>query len=301
VADTIPVVVVTAQPLFTPPEITVTEAGDDFPYMWDLQHDLSYDPPPGEEHVHIECGFRTDFASVPRFFTWLFPRYGRYAKAAVVHDWLCRNTDDKFESDRVLRLAMKHLDVAPFTRSLMWGAVSLETIALVCFLRRLWLTLSLCVATAVVSWLLFATTADWVGALGLVLLFFASLTIVCFIGSDHRPLAPIVFGTWGMLVIGLPIVAVSIPIVVFLLFIHGLALLWYAIWSRRRGAQAPSAASRVRDFLQALKSRRDDLTPELLDACQTAMSPRAQRLNVMARSQDVRVDLTFRPPDPPVA
>src|SRR5262245_65808592 len=33
---------------------------------------------------------RTDFASVPRMFAWFLPRYGRYTKAAILHDHLWR-------------------------------------------------------------------------------------------------------------------------------------------------------------------------------------------------------------------
>ena len=33
-------------------------------------------------------GFITDFASTPRAIWWLFPPWGRYGKAAVLHDWL---------------------------------------------------------------------------------------------------------------------------------------------------------------------------------------------------------------------
>lgn len=37
----------------------------------------------------VPAGFVTDFASVPRVAVWLVPRFGRYTKAAIVHDWMC--------------------------------------------------------------------------------------------------------------------------------------------------------------------------------------------------------------------
>ncbi|MEO5842937.1 MAG: DUF1353 domain-containing protein [Acidimicrobiales bacterium] len=40
----------------------------------------------------VPAGFRTDLASVPRAFVWLLPRYGRYTRAAILHDYLWRNT-----------------------------------------------------------------------------------------------------------------------------------------------------------------------------------------------------------------
>ena len=39
--------------------------------------------------LEVPAGYRTDFASVPRFFWRIFPPMGRYARAAVVHDYLC--------------------------------------------------------------------------------------------------------------------------------------------------------------------------------------------------------------------
>lgn len=34
--------------------------------------------------------FTTDLASAPRILTWLLPGYGKYTKAAVLHDYLCQ-------------------------------------------------------------------------------------------------------------------------------------------------------------------------------------------------------------------
>lgn len=57
------------------------------------------DPPPfvyhfgtptGEDYVTVEAGFITDFASTPRVIWSLFPPWGKYGKAAVVHDKLYR-------------------------------------------------------------------------------------------------------------------------------------------------------------------------------------------------------------------
>lgn len=42
------------------------------------------------ERIVVPAGFQTDFASVPRLFWNIFPPIGRYAKAAVIHDWLYR-------------------------------------------------------------------------------------------------------------------------------------------------------------------------------------------------------------------
>jgi hypothetical protein len=36
----------------------------------------------------VPAGYVTDGASVPRALSWLYPKYGAYLKAAIVHDWL---------------------------------------------------------------------------------------------------------------------------------------------------------------------------------------------------------------------
>ena len=87
--------------------------------------------------------FSTDLASVPRSLTWLFPRYGKYTKAAVVHDYLCQNFRsapsvaspasllplvDRSDADEVFFLLMTELGVPVLRRGLMWGAVSWATL-----------------------------------------------------------------------------------------------------------------------------------------------------------------------------
>lgn len=44
-----------------------------------------------KQAVIISENFTTDFASVPRILWSLFPPYGKYGKAAIVHDWLYEN------------------------------------------------------------------------------------------------------------------------------------------------------------------------------------------------------------------
>ena len=44
--------------------------------------------PLGKETVEIPNGFITDFASIPRPLWWLLPKWGKYGKAAVIHDYL---------------------------------------------------------------------------------------------------------------------------------------------------------------------------------------------------------------------
>jgi len=75
----------------------------------------------------VPAGEETDFASVPRPFVWFIPRYGRYTKAAILHDRLCRLAEEgsfsRRDADGVFRQAMRTLNVAFLRRWIMWAGV----------------------------------------------------------------------------------------------------------------------------------------------------------------------------------
>ena len=75
----------------------------------------------------VAKGEKTDFASVPRIFVWFIPAYGRYTKAAILHDYLCQlareGTFDRRDADGVFRQAMRTLKVPFLRRWIMWAAV----------------------------------------------------------------------------------------------------------------------------------------------------------------------------------
>ena len=74
--------------------------------------------------IRVPSGFITDFASVPRLFWRLIPPWGKYARAAVVHDWLyCSHELSRKESDRVFEHLMKELGVGWLKRKTMYRAV----------------------------------------------------------------------------------------------------------------------------------------------------------------------------------
>lgn len=93
--------------------------------LWRLLSEFQY------QAIHqryvVSAGERTDFASVPRAFVWFIPTYGRYTKAAILHDFLCRlSREGKFsrrEADGVFRQAMRVLGVAFLRRWIMWTGV----------------------------------------------------------------------------------------------------------------------------------------------------------------------------------
>lgn len=93
---------------------------------WDLMRRLTYKGK--KDRFVVPRGPNTDFASIPRVFTWFLPRYGKYTKAAVLHDYLWRKKAvageiSWIDADALFRRAMRELDVAFLRRWIMWSAV----------------------------------------------------------------------------------------------------------------------------------------------------------------------------------
>src|SRR5262245_24845797 len=107
-------------------DVVVREVDDN---TWELVEPLRYVG--NNDRFLVPDGFRTDFASVPRVFVWLIPKYGRYTKAAILHDFLCEESKagrfDRDDADGLFRRAMRELGVPFLRRWIMWGAVSLAT------------------------------------------------------------------------------------------------------------------------------------------------------------------------------
>ena len=85
----------------------------------------------------------TDFASVPRAFAWFIPRYGRYTKAAILHDYLCRvavpaGRISRIDADGIFRQAMRELGVPFLRRWIMWAAVRLGALTDPAGRRKWW-------------------------------------------------------------------------------------------------------------------------------------------------------------------
>ena len=133
--------------------------------------------------------FRTDLASVPRFLSWLFPRYGKYTKAAVIHDYLCQALDvlapgstsrppldpaaepltlrDRSDADSAFLQMMTELEVPWARRLLMYSAVSWATVLTVLTAKK-------------------ATTRVWLGRL-----MAALLVVAILVAAAHRRLRPL--------------------------------------------------------------------------------------------------------------
>lgn len=78
------------------------------------------------ETITVPAGYRTDFASVPKFFHRVINPIGRYGKAAVVHDWLCDVEPKICDHKRAAEIfgeAMQVLKVPAWKRKTMVWAV----------------------------------------------------------------------------------------------------------------------------------------------------------------------------------
>ncbi len=93
---------------------------------WVLRQEFSYDIgyEGSGEFITIPLGFVTDFASIPRFFWNIFPKWGKYGNAAVVHDYLYW---DQFfsreKTDKIFLEGMEILDVKKITRNVIYKSV----------------------------------------------------------------------------------------------------------------------------------------------------------------------------------
>lgn len=84
---------------------------------------------PGD--IKVPKGFTTDFASTPRWLHWLYPPWGRYGSAAIVHDYLYDqgrkgiSPVDRVVADLIFKDAMLELGVPWYRRWAMYIAVRL--------------------------------------------------------------------------------------------------------------------------------------------------------------------------------
>lgn len=100
----------------------------DWDYYFVKGGPIIWRPNPGQafKMVNVPEGFVTDLASVPRAFWEIMRPEGRYAYAAVVHDYLYWMQDrSKEEADKIFRFAMEDSKVDATTLSTLYAAVDL--------------------------------------------------------------------------------------------------------------------------------------------------------------------------------
>lgn len=79
-----------------------------------------------DRSVTVPAGFVTDFASTPRWAWWLLPPWGKYGRAALVHDF-CYSAQftTKAEADAVFLEGMRLSGVGRLRARVMFLAVAL--------------------------------------------------------------------------------------------------------------------------------------------------------------------------------
>lgn len=97
--------------------------------IWFLTRAIEWEAGPGQgglRTVQVPIGFVTDFASIPTAFCALLSPTGRYAWAAVVHDYLYWTQDrPREEADLVLKYAMEDLKIDTLTVAAIYQGVRL--------------------------------------------------------------------------------------------------------------------------------------------------------------------------------
>ncbi|EAS1909277.1 DUF1353 domain-containing protein [Salmonella enterica] len=74
--------------------------------------------------IEVPAGFVTDLATIPRIFWTILPPDGKYAKAAIIHDWMYDNAlRTKKEADLIFLDGMTVLGVPKWKRTIMYWAV----------------------------------------------------------------------------------------------------------------------------------------------------------------------------------
>lgn len=98
--------------------------------QWRTTQPLRFEGP--NDRFEVCPDFATDLVSVPGAVSWFIPRAGRYARAAVLHDYLWRYPDrtgcDHRQADHRFRLQMQRDGVSLLRRWIMWAAVRVSAI-----------------------------------------------------------------------------------------------------------------------------------------------------------------------------
>jgi len=93
--------------------------------QWVIRKEFSYYvDKEGGDVITVPAGFISDYASIPRFLWPFAPRWGKYGKAAVVHDYLY-DTHEKTrkEADGIFYDAMVILGTPPWKAKTMYRSV----------------------------------------------------------------------------------------------------------------------------------------------------------------------------------
>lgn len=101
---------------------------DDFKFKLLSSFEFHVGEYPSEDIISVPAGFITDLASVPKILWSILPPHGKWAKSAIIHDYLystANNFKTRAESDKVFLEGMKVLEVPFVKRIAMYIAVRL--------------------------------------------------------------------------------------------------------------------------------------------------------------------------------
>jgi hypothetical protein len=96
--------------------VTTLKPFGDWDFYFVEGGNIRWQPNAGQKFqpVEVPLGFVTDLTSIPRVFWQVLRPEGRYAYAAVVHDYLYwEQTRSREEADQILKMAMKDSKVDP--------------------------------------------------------------------------------------------------------------------------------------------------------------------------------------------
>lgn len=93
---------------------------------WSIQQPLIYKG--RHDRWVVPRGFITDYATVPRFATWLVPITGVYTRAVILHDWFCKyaiqaGLISARDADGVFRRILREEGTPELLRWLVWTGV----------------------------------------------------------------------------------------------------------------------------------------------------------------------------------
>jgi len=77
-----------------------------------------------DDVINVPISTQTDFASIPRIFWAILPRWGKYGNAAVIHDWLYKDQQlSRKQADDIFLEAMGVLCVSAWQKHTIYWAV----------------------------------------------------------------------------------------------------------------------------------------------------------------------------------
>ena len=108
----------------TPLVVSPLPDGRRWRLVFQFGYDVGYEG--SGDRITVPAGFVTDFASTPPPIWMIIPPWGKYGKAAVIHDYLYqRHQRTRKQVDDIFREAMVVLGVDPARVFLMYWAVRL--------------------------------------------------------------------------------------------------------------------------------------------------------------------------------